>query len=79
MSLSNLVVRFAKKNRTSDILCDAKDCRCVIGYERNGKPHWFDGVHQVGYNSYCSERHLRSEWKWNKGDNKFVKWAGQSK
>ena len=73
MALDNLVVKRAKK-LTSDLLCDADGCTCVIGYERHGKPHWFDGVHQVGYNSYCSEKHLRSEWKWNKGNGHFVKW-----
>ena len=67
------MVKLAKKP-TSDILCDAKGCKVVIGYDHAGKPHWFEGVHQVGYNSYCSERHLRSEWKWAKSDNCFVKW-----
>ncbi len=61
---------------SSDLLCDAEGCTCVIGYERHGKDHWFDGTHQVGYNSYCSERHLRSEWKWNNGNNTFIKWKG---
>ena len=42
-----------------DIKCDKKGCKKIIGHvRRSGSNEYYDGTHQIGYKSFCSEKHI---------------------
>lgn len=47
-----------------EIICDKRRCKKVIGhFTLSGRKTYYEGTNQVGHNSYCSEKHLKSEWE----------------
>ena len=50
------------KKRGGSIYCDMPKCEKVIGhYPYIGRDVYYDGTYQIGFNSYCSEKHLDAE------------------
>ena len=60
-----------------EIICDTKGCRKVIGHIGivSGRPTYYGGTAQVGFNSYCSKKHFSKEWKWDEKNRVFQKTA----
>ena len=49
-----------KITHNDPVYCRKKGCKKIIGYyDYNKRERWHDGVHQCGYFSTCSEKHLR--------------------
>jgi len=43
-----------------EVLCSKTGCKKVIGHKGyNGRVRWYEGVHQCGYFSTCSDKHLK--------------------
>jgi hypothetical protein len=42
-----------------EIKCDKKGCKKIIGHkDKITRPVYYDGTCQIGYKSFCSDKHL---------------------